>query len=909
MSVQPGSTIGVYTIDREIGRGGMGVVYLGRDTKLDRPVAVKALPEHLAEDPDRLSRFEREARTLAQLSHPNVAGIYGVEEQDGSRFLVLEYVEGETLAEMLDRGPLTPDEAVDVCAQIASGVEAAHEAGVIHRDLKPANVKVTPSGQVKVLDFGLAKSSESMSSSASGMSQSPTLTAALPQHSPTIPGAILGTAAYMSPEQARGRSVDKRTDIWSFGVILYECLTGAGPFVGETATDSIGAILHKDVDLERLPPATPPSARLVLARCLERDKNLRYRDIGDARMDLVGAGTLAIAPEPAAAPGSRAGVLAAGLLAGLAIGAAGVWFLAGLGAPAPVQTTPVARAEPRRFTIKLPEDAPIAPASAHPFGVGRQFFELSPDGRTLIYTALVDGGMHLYTIDLASGEAEPVRGGEDGFGARFAPDGRQIVFFSNERMFKMDLERRGEPELLADTPSPVGAAWAPDGTLYFSPAEMRPIMSMPSTGGSETPVTQHLVDGGSHKSPFLVPGGEWLLFTGTSHRPMLNVTKLGSVGEQRTLERFASAGRVAPSGHLLFTREDRIMGARFDTAACEMLGEPVTVVSGVRSSFFRGHYSLAGDGTLVYAPGFGDETGRLVWVDRDGNSRRLDAGLRGFHAFDLSPDGRLLAIPVEEGRDTDVWIYDLDRLQTPARLTFGGVHNHCRWSDDGRFLLFAQYEEDGSNVFWAKDSESGAPPFKVLDHPGGAIPLAYHAPTGELLFSRVTPEGGMDLFHVFVDLAQGEGIDAADAVKLRSSPYAEPFAALSPDRQWVVANSDETGRWELYLSSYPEFGSRVQISTSGGEEPYWTEDGSRVIYRWNDEWFEVDITTEPRLSASQPRVITRGPFVNVSGYSWDMTPDGQRLLLLEGPQQDAPITELQVITNFTTELERRLPSP
>ncbi|MHC4976330.1 MAG: serine/threonine-protein kinase, partial [Planctomycetota bacterium] len=281
--LDPGSSIGPYTIDREIGRGGMGVVYLARDTRLDRDVAIKSLPEHLASDPERLARFEREAKVLATLNHPNVAGIYGVEEVDGARYLILEYVEGETLAVRLDRGDIPPDEAVEIALEIAAGVEAAHEAGVIHRDLKPANIKFDAEGRIKVLDFGLARAEES-SSTGSSMSQLPTITS--PAHSPTMAGVILGTAAYMSPEQARGRKVDKRSDIWSFGVVLYEMLTGAGPFRGETVTDSIGAILHKDIDFNSLPPATPSSVRHVIARCLERDKANRYRDIGDAAYDL-----------------------------------------------------------------------------------------------------------------------------------------------------------------------------------------------------------------------------------------------------------------------------------------------------------------------------------------------------------------------------------------------------------------------------------------------------------------------------------------------------------------------------------------------------------------------------------------------------------------------------------------------
>ncbi|MHC5005024.1 MAG: protein kinase domain-containing protein, partial [Planctomycetota bacterium] len=425
MSPAP-AQLGPYTIDRELGRGGMGVVYLGHDTRLDRRVAVKVLPEHLAQDPDRLARFEREARTLAQLNHPNVAGIHGVEEHEGARYLILEYVEGETLADRLDRGPLPMDEAVQIATRIAAGVEAAHEAGVIHRDLKPGNVIVTPEGQAKVLDFGLARCEDpSSSSSASAESEQPTLTSPAAQRSPTMPGVLLGTAAYMSPEQARGRRVDKRTDIWSFGVILYEMLTGHGPFFGETVSDSIGAVLHKDVDLERLPKATPPRVRRVLRRCLERDPAKRLRDIGDAALELADARAFG---EEADAAAPRMPLVALGtLLAGLVIGAGAILLLR----PAsPVVETSAPLLEPRHFSIELPESAPLAPPSAFPFGAGRRVFDISPDGRTLLYTALVGGRTHLYTRDMATGEVQPVPGGGDGFDAVFSPDGRDIAFFA-----------------------------------------------------------------------------------------------------------------------------------------------------------------------------------------------------------------------------------------------------------------------------------------------------------------------------------------------------------------------------------------------------------------------------------------------------------------------------------------------
>jgi Tol biopolymer transport system component len=873
----------------------MGVVYLGVDTALGRKVAIKALPDAVAHDPDRLARFEREARTLASVAHPNIAGIYGVEQHGGAQYLVLEFVEGETLAARLDRGPLPLDEAIDIAAQIAAGVEAAHEAGVVHRDLKPGNIIVTPEGQAKVLDFGLARIDDGASSS--GVDDSPTLTSPAPQHAPTVPGVILGTAAYMSPEQARGRRVDKRTDIWSFGVVLYEMLCGASPFAGETVTDSIGAILHKEIDLDRLPAETPIGVRRTLRRCLERDRAKRLRDIGDARLELLERDALSTPDGDARA---RSAWWPVALAAGLAIGAAGVWAMAPRGAPP--ETLP----EPRRYTITLPANAPIAPPSAYPFGVARRLFDITPDGGALAYAALVDGAMHLYTRNMATGEVSPVTGGRNGFSPAFSKDGRRLAFFANEKLLRLDLDGAAQPEAIADASSPGGAIWSTGGTIFYSPAEIFPILAVSATGGAPRQASSRLAVGMSHREPVLTPDERHLLYTNLRGLMGVYMTPADAPGDPRLVVDHAANGRVTPDGYLLFMRENRLMGVRVNHDTPEMLGEPVTLLSSVRMSWARGQWALSDDGSLIYVEGINDETAEFVWRRADGSNERLGLGLRPFVAFSLSPDGRRLATPIVNGQDQDIWVYDLDRPQTPARITFGGVHNGARWSSDGAYLLFTEFLKDGGSRILVKDIQSGAPPFSIHGLQTYGLVQEYHTPSGELLFSATAPENSLDLMRGAVDLSEGEGATLEKIEPLRATPYGEPFATISPDRKWIVANSDETGRWELYLASYPDFGSRMQISTAGGEEPRWTADGSRVIYRWNDTWYEVEVTTEPRLTATPPRVVAQGPFINVAGYSWDMTGDGENLLLLEGPQQDVPVTELQVITNFTTELHRRL---
>ncbi|MHC4976556.1 MAG: protein kinase domain-containing protein, partial [Planctomycetota bacterium] len=620
--------VGPYTLTREIGRGGMGVVYLGRDTRLDRDVAIKALPEHLAQDAERLARFEREAKTLASLNHPNVAGIHGIERVEGAQYLVLEYVEGQTLGERLDAGPMRPEEAIEIAAQIALGIEAAHEAGVIHRDLKPANIKITPDGDVKVLDFGLARVEEGGGSSSS-VSQLPTLTSPAMGNSPTVAGVILGTAAYMSPEQARGRRVDKRTDIWSFGVVLYEMLTAASPFAGETVSDSIGAILHMPLDLDALPSGVPVHVRGVLERCLERDKKSRYRDIGDVRMDLLRGEQVGEVELT-----SSRGMLGVGvaLVSGLMIGGVSVWQLAtGVGTLSGEETR-----VPQRYTITLPEEYPIAPPSAHPFGIARGLFDLSPDGGALVYTALVDERSQLAMRDMRTGNVELIAGTENGYGPVFAPGGRRITFFANEILYRLDVTRNDPPEQLAGgMSSPGGLVWSSVDMLYFNGLEAAQILSMPASGGEmrvATPATNESV---FHRYPSLTPDESHLVYAGFTNTSNLHITPLNEPDSARLLMPQAGSGEIHESGVLLFTRGDRLMGVEMDRTTYELVGTPSTLVSEMRGSWSKGQFVLTEQDVLVYAEGIEDQIAGFVWYDRDGKLEPIDLGLEQFYAFSL----------------------------------------------------------------------------------------------------------------------------------------------------------------------------------------------------------------------------------------------------------------------------------
>ncbi|MEO1130699.1 MAG: WD40 repeat domain-containing serine/threonine protein kinase, partial [Planctomycetota bacterium] len=605
--------IGPYTIRSEIGRGGMGIVYLAHDARLSRDVAIKALPDHVTDSRDRLARFEREARALASLSHPNVAQIYGVEESEGRRYLVLEYVPGETLDGVLKRERLPVGEALQVCAQVAAGLEAAHDAGVIHRDLKPANVRVSDDGVVKVLDFGLALTNDEPPASADGSSESPTMTS--PVHSPTMPGVILGTAPYMSPEQARGKRVDRRTDIWSFGVVLYECLTGTGPFAGETATDSLGAVLHKDIDLDALPVQTPPLVRHVLQRCLERDKSRRLRDIGDARIELEHAQAL-----PATTPGNafpttgRAGSPL--LVASLAIIAVGllVALLLTIMQPTPQADTPFVVA-----SIAMPDGMRIDSSMA------LNQVTVSGDGRMLAYIARDDSGAAtLFLRELGSVEPTRIADVPSPRGVTFSPDGRFIACCDeNARLLRLRTDG-GPPEVIADISAwgwPNGPlSWQDDGRIYFSPERDLGLWAVDVESGELSTVRGIDAEAGlwgilPAAGPSPRSGGMLVHTWGGFRRSGNEVSwlDLASGTVTRLLQR-ASHPFAIDDRWLVFTRDSSIMVIPFDFDALQPLGEARVVIEGVSASSWSTDsvFAAAPSGTAMYVPGGRRGLGRRI---------------------------------------------------------------------------------------------------------------------------------------------------------------------------------------------------------------------------------------------------------------------------------------------------------
>ena len=889
-----GKSLGNYEITGQLGKGGMGEVYRARDKRLDRDVAIKVLPPELTSDADRLARFEREAKVLASLNHPNIAAVYSFESVEGASFLVMELVEGEDLSERLKRGPIPVDEALPFAAQIAEGLDAAHERGVIHRDLKPGNVMVDGEDRVKLLDFGLAKAMDAVGEPEGGavdLSMSPTLTAPMTQA-----GVIMGTAAYMSPEQARGQGVDKRSDIWAFGCLLFEMLTASSLFGGSTVSDSIAGILRGEVDWSELPVETPASVQRLLRRCLEKDPKRRLRDIGDAALELDSPDEPLEATDiPVSVPSAPTWLRAVPWLIALVAVAAlvtawGAWSGSG---PEPSPSFSA------RLNLNFPEEAPLAPYGAMPFGVGQPTLELTPDGTKLVYVALVDGQTQLYLRDMLTGEVEPIPYTEGASSLFLSPDGQSVGFFAHEQLMRTELDG-GEPEALTDAVFAYGGDWAPDGTIYFVGREGYGAFKIPSLGGAVEEVTERTND--AQAWPHVLPGGEAMLVSTFSGSVLL--VDLITPSDPQVLLEDGIAARYVDTGHLLFSRDGRLLAVPFDLDGYRVTGEPVTLLEDIRTDGLqRAEFSVSEDGMLVYVAGHDARAGYLAWADRQGGSERLDLPLQDYQSFAISPSGQRLAMPIVEDDGKDIWIYDFDRLDAPTRLTFGLNAWSIVWSPDERFLIHISADANLERNYLVATPVIGGnrESIPLIEGTPSAITGSITPDGKEMIFSLSTGESYMNMRRSPIEFGPSS-VSVGESEELLGSPNLEIFAAISPDGQWLAYTSDETERWEIYVASYPTLEGRVRVSTDGGEEARWTPDGRELIYRWGSQWFVVDVTYEPEFHCGEPRLLFEGPYINVLGYSWDMSADGERFLVIEGPEQGTAATELVALTNFFDKL-------
>jgi len=877
MSLPTGHKLAHFEIVEPIGKGGMGEVYRARDTKLDRDVAIKVLPEEFAHDDERLARFEREAKLLASLNHPNIASIHGFEDSDGVKSLVLELVEGPTLAERIAQGPIPVDEANAIAKQIAEALEAGHEAGVIHRDLKPANVKVKEDGTVKVLDYGLAKALEvdAPSGTASELSESPTLT-----RQGTQIGVILGTAAYMSPEQAKGKRVDRRTDIWAFGAVVYEMLTGKRAFAREDVSDTLAAVLRAEPDLDSLPAETPESLRLVLRLCLSKDVTERFQSIGDVRLALEGAFETTATQQGAVSQPSilRPAMAVAGALALAVIAGIASWSLK------PSSSRPVAK-----FSLPLPPGISLV-------YTGRRLVALSRDGTRLVYSA----NERLYLRDMDQTEAAPVPGTENARLPFFSPDGEWVGFLANGQLKKVPI-RGGAPTSLCDAPELLGARWGTDDTIRFGQRGVG-IMQVSADGGTpEVLIPLEVTEEVGH-GPQLLPGERHVLFTlgdGRNWDDAQIVVHSFETGKRKVLTERGRDARYVPTGHILYVLNGTLLAAPFDVDKLEVTGGSIALAEGVMTSFANltgaAQFSVSDTGSLVYVSG-GDPVDRtLVWVDRDGREVLLAAEPGAYTHPRVSPDGSRVVLNVE---NQEIWIWELARERL-TRLTFGpGQQMYPVWTPDGTRVAFASTRDGGLNVYWeAADGTGAVEQLTESDH--RRLPYAFTPDGTQLLFVEIDGED-RDLGLLSLD---------SSTAPVLATEFSERNGEISPDGRWLAYQSNATGQNEIYVRPFPNVeDGQWLISSGGGAQPLWARDGRELFYvAPGARLMAVAVEIDPSFAPGRAEELFGGYFQSATTRAYDISPDGERFLMIKDSSRgESP--EFVVVINWFDELRRLVPT-
>jgi serine/threonine-protein kinase len=884
-----GNKVAHYEITAHLGSGGMGDVYQATDTKLGRSVAIKFLPDAFSHDTERVARFQREARVLASLNHSNIAAIYGVEETDSRHFLVMELVSGETLAERVKRGAIPIEEALPIAKQIAEALEEAHDKGIIHRDLKPTNVKIMPEGKVKVLDFGLARAFEGDGANRD-LSNSPTLSQAA-----TMQGVILGTAAYMSPEQARGKTVDKRTDIWAFGCVLYELLTGKQAFQGEDITDILAAVVRAVPDWTRLPESTPPSIRTLLRRCLQKDKTLRLRDAADVRIEIQDALTTpqdAGALHAAATPKSRLFAAVAVLLAIITVGMAWGWWRA---------TRPV-----QRPLVRLDVDLGSEVSLFSSFGADTI---LSPDGTRLVYAS--QG--RLFTRRLDQATATELAGTQGGFGPFFSPDGQWVAFFAQGSLKKISVDG-GAAITLCDAANGRGGSWGEDGNIIATLTNAVGLSRVPSAGGPPTPVTELANGEVSHRWPQVLPGSKAVLFTSSkagfaNDLANIDVMSLGN-HRRKTLVQGGAFPRYLSSGHLIYVNRGTLFAVPFNVDRLEVHGTPVPVLDQIGYNPATGSAQLdfSQTGTLIYRSGQGlSGLFTVAWLDGAGKAQPLLAKPGNYGRPSVSPDGQRLALEIAGGSGTDIGVYDW-RRDTMTRLTFSGAAEGPVWSPDGRYIVFRAIGE-GTLV---TRSDGGGKPQPLIQSKNLQYPRSF-TPDGKRLAFQESGGGGYDLWTVPLE-GDSAGLRGGKPEVFLQTLADERVPSFSPDGRWMAYSSDESGTFQIYVRAFPDKGGKWQISNSGGTYPMWSHNGGELFFETLDNHIMVAAYTmkDDSFVADKPRVWSEkqlGGIVNAV-KNVDLTPDGKRIIALmpaeTAADQNAPHRVI-FLENFFDEVRRKVP--
>ena len=908
MSLIPGARLGSYEVTAQIGVGGMGEVYRARDTKLGRDVAIKILPEAFSADAERQARFKREAQVLATLNHHNIAGIYGLEESDGTRALVMELVEGPTLADRIVHGRIPIDEALPIARQIAAALEAAHEAGIVHRDLKPANIKVREDGATKVLDFGLAKLLEPGAAGQSSpyVTTSPTIT------SPAMTGVgvILGTAAYMSPEQAKGRPADKRSDIWAFGCVLYEMLAGRRAFEGDDVSDTLAAVLRGQPDWTSLPADVPEHIRLLLHRCLEKDRSKRVSDVGTAQFLMTesslapGQENAPMSPQVAPPWWTRLAPIVASAIAGAALAGAAIWLFRPHPAP-PVVT---------RFAFRLPDDQRFTNA-------GRHVVAVSPDGTRMAYVA----NLRLYLRAMGDSDARPLTATQAGgiTSPVFSPDGQWIAYWSAPGALNKVATTGGAPMKLSEVDNPFGMSWRGGSLLVGQGA--KGIVRVPDSGGPPEVVIK-VKDAEIAEGPHLLPDGRSVLLTvasGTDYdsdrweNAQIVVQAIGST-ERKTIVRGGADGHYLRSGHVVYALGGALYAEPFDDRKLEGLGSPVAVLDGVARSLASqtgsGQFAVSDTGTLAYIPGSSSGNGGsdVALLDLQGKIESLKLPRRSYRSPRFSPNGQQLALGVDDGRTATILVYDLDNRTQPRQLTLGSNNRFPIWTADGTRITFQSDRQSDRSIFWQRADGKGTADLLVKAEEGEALtPESWSPDADTLLFSSRT--GSRQYI-----------LNTFTVHDKRRQPFADVrstnqvAAGFSRDGHWVAyaiggVSGNDNGTGSVYVRPFP---ATDEIHPIGpGVSPFWARDAMRLFFVTSpgvSAFSVVNITTEPRFGVTEPSAVSR-PSITGGGpnlpRAYDVAPDGKHLVILTAPDQAGAVggAQIQFVLNWFEELKSRVP--
>jgi serine/threonine-protein kinase len=909
MPLTIGSRVGAYEVLSLLGAGGMGEVYRAKDTRLGREVALKILPVTFTNDPERVARFRREAQVLASLNHPNIGAIYGFEDGDSVHALVLELVDGPTLADRIALGAIPLDEALPIATQIAEALQAAHEQGIIHRDLKPANIKITPAGVVKVLDFGLARALDP-----SGLaSSSPTMSPTLSVHA-TQAGVILGTAAYMPPEQAKGRPVDRRADLWSFGCVVYEMLTARRPFTGETISDVLAKVIEREPDWSTLPAQTSGSIRTLLRRCLEKDPKRRLDSAAAARLELDEASN-ATSPtiasdhlHPQAATRWSVWTSAGIAIAAAAAGALATW----------VVTRPAAaRAPLARFAIPIPAAAPLA------FSINDRDLAIAPDGSRIAYIAGDQAQLMVRALDQL--EATPLAGIANARAPFLSPDGHWIGFFErlDEGLSTGPAVQRGALQKVSTNGGPPvtitpltggsrGATWASDDSILFATSDPSTgIMRVRAGGGEPEILTKPDAASGEldHYFPAPLPGDRGVLFTIAGRGLSRQVAVLDlKTGHRKTLLRSGSHAQYVDTGHVVYADGGALWAVRFDVATLEIRGDPVPLPEQVLT-VGAAEFAISNNGTLAYVPVGGGLPRTIVWLTRQGTEEPITAPPRGYVHARLSPDGtRAVVQVVEQNSRIETW--DFGR-KTFTRLTFGSENGYGpAWTSDGRYIVFGASDDQGESNLHRRPADGTGGDERLTTSPHQQRVVALSPDGASLVFEQQTPSRDYDFMLLFLK-------GPPHVEPLLQTPFDERNATISPDGRWMAYESNDSGQSQIFVRPFPNVAdARYQVSTAGGRTPAWSPDGRHLFFVNRATMMAAPVQLTPSFHAGNPAKLFDAPSIlfdsrfvgHGTNRTYDVSPDGTRFLMIKVNSNDvAGAAGVILVQNWFTELQQRVP--